>query len=525
MKRKLSAAFAVIMAVCILMAQAVCFTAFADSEDAPSIVVSSTEAKAGDTVDVTITMSNNPGLVSANLYVNYDADVLKLKEVKDGGLLSGVTHSDNYKTSPYGLCWVNDTAPENFKVNGVLATLTFEVSKEAVTGTTTISLDQDILNYDMDNVVFDLVSGNIQIEGKHIHKTESIPAKKSSCTENGNNEYYYCAGCGKYFKDAEATIETTKEAEQLPLVAHLGGEATCTKKAVCDVCGQEYGEYAPHQYTEKVADEYLKTPATCVSKAVYFKSCSVCGQASDTETFEYGELADHNYDTTTWKSDKTGHWHACTVCEDKLDFAEHTSSGPATEYEPEVCKECGYVITPALGHTHKLTLVEGFAATCTKDGQKAYYVCDGCGKWFEDATASVEITDHDSVIIKAAHTPSDWIVDKEATETEKGSQHKECTVCGTVLETEEIPAIKPATTEPTVTEPTVTEPTTVESATSKPDKGTSTSDTVTSSVISSDNGTVQTGNSNIAVMLAVVLMLCSAVVYAYVYFRKNKSTK
>ena len=95
MKRKLSAAFAVIMAVCILMAQAVCFTAFADSEDAPSIVVSRTEAKAGDTVDVTITMSNNPGLVSANLYVNYDADVLKLKEVKDGGLLSGVTHSDN----------------------------------------------------------------------------------------------------------------------------------------------------------------------------------------------------------------------------------------------------------------------------------------------------------------------------------------------------------------------------------------------------------------------------------------------
>ena len=179
-----------------------------------------------------------------------------------------------------------------------------------------------------------------------------------------------------------------------------------------------------------------------------------------------------------------------------------------------------YVITPALGHTHKLTLVEGFAATCTEDGQKAYYVCDGCGKWFEDATASVEITDHDSVIIKAAHTPSDWIVDKEATETEKGSQHKECTVCGTVLETEEIPAIKPVTTEPTVTEPT-----TVESATSKPDKGTSTSDTVTSSVISSDNGTVQTGNSNIAVILAAVLMLCSAVVYAYGYFRKNKSTK
>lgn len=517
MKKKLSAAFAVILTVCILMTQAVCFTAFADSEGKPSIVASSVATKAGDTVDVTITMSNNPGLVSANLYVNYDADVLTLKEVKDGGLLTGVTHSDNYKTSPYGLCWVNDTAPENFTVNGILATLTFEVSEEAVTGTTTISLEQDILNFDMDNVVFDLVSGNIQIEGKHIHETELIPAKESTCTENGNNEYYYCAGCGKYFKDAEATVETTKEAEQLPLIAHHGGEATCTKKAVCDVCGQEYGEYAPHQYIEKVADEYLKAPATCVSKAVYFKSCSVCGQASNTETFEYGEFADHNYDTTTWKSDKTGHWHACTVCGDKLDFAEHTSSGPATEYEPEVCTECGYVITPALGHIHKLTLVEGFAATCTEDGQKSYYVCDGCGKWFEDATASVEITDHDSVIIKAAHTPSDWIVDKEATETEKGSQHKECTVCGTVLETEEIPVIQPATTKPTATEPT-----TIKSVDTKPDTGSSTYDTV---VASAGNGTVQTGDSNIAVVLSVVLMLCSAIVYAYGYFRKNKRTE
>ena len=334
-------------------------------------------------------------------------------------------------------------------------------------------------------------------------REELIPAKESTCTENGNNEYYYCAGCGKYFKDAEATVETTKEAEQLPLVAHHGGEVTCTKKAVCDVCGQEYGEYAPHQYVEKVADEYLKTPATCVSKAVYFKNCSVCGQASDTETFEYGELTDHSYDTTTWKSDKAGHWHACTVCGDKLDFAEHTSNGPATEYEPEVCTECGYIITPALGHTHKLTLVEGFAATCTEDGQKSYYVCDGCGKWFEDATASVEITDHDSVIIKAAHTPSDWIVDKKANETEKGSQHKECTVCGTVLETQEISAVKPVqpTTEPSTDE---TQPTTGSTV---------------------DSSSVQTGDSNIVFILLSVMMISLASIFALDYFKKCKRSK
>src|SRR5699024_4115307 len=36
------------------------------------------------------------------------------------------------------------------------------------------------------------------------------------------------------------------------------------------------------------------------------------------------------------------------------------------------------------------------------------------------------------------HTPSDWIVDVEPTTGSEGSRHKECTVCGEVLETEEL---------------------------------------------------------------------------------------
>lgn len=36
------------------------------------------------------------------------------------------------------------------------------------------------------------------------------------------------------------------------------------------------------------------------------------------------------------------------------------------------------------------------------------------------------------------HTPSEWIVDKEPDQDSAGSRHKECTVCGEVLETEEL---------------------------------------------------------------------------------------
>lgn len=66
----------------------------------------------------------------------------------------------------------------------------------------------------------------------------------------------------------------------------------------------------------------------------------------------------------TWTSDATGHWHACSDCDEKLDFAAHTSDGgkvtiPATETTTGVktykCTECGYVIKtetiPAIGIT------------------------------------------------------------------------------------------------------------------------------------------------------------------------------
>ena len=121
-------------------------------------------------------------------------------------------------------------------------------------------------------------------------------------------------------------------------------------------------------------------------------------------------------------------------------------------------------------HTHNLTLVAAKAATCTTAGNSAYYTCDGCDKWFADATGSVEITDKTSVKIpapghtagtewksddtnhwhecsrchdkkdEAAHSASEWIIDTAATETAEGAKHKECTVCKKVLETATIPA-------------------------------------------------------------------------------------
>ena len=217
-----------------------------------------------------------------------------------------------------------------------------------------------------------------------------------------------------------------------------------------------------HSYNqETVKPEALKTPADCTSNAVYFKSCS-CGAISTTDTFVAMNTALGHAYGSDWKYDSTNHWHECSRCHDKKDEAAHDYGSD------NVCDTCGYYKT--VPHTHNLTLVAAKAATCTTAGNSAYYTCDGCDKWFADATGSVEITDKTSVKIpapghtagtewksddtnhwhecsrchdkkdEAAHSTSEWIIDTAATETAEGAKHKECTVCKKVLETATIPA-------------------------------------------------------------------------------------
>lgn len=49
-----------------------------------------------------------------------------------------------------------------------------------------------------------------------------------------------------------------------------GGTADCTNKAICTVCGGEYGDLASHNFTaETVGGKYLKSAADCEHAAVY----------------------------------------------------------------------------------------------------------------------------------------------------------------------------------------------------------------------------------------------------------------
>nr|WP_122012654.1 cadherin-like beta sandwich domain-containing protein [Maliibacterium massiliense] len=170
--------------------------------------------------------------------------------------------------------------------------------------------------------------------------------------------------------------------------------------------------FVAHFYGQQsVSDQYKATDATCTAAATYYKSC-VCG-AMGTETFTSGQA----------------------------DASNHTS----------------------------LVKTEAKDATHLEAGNKEYWYCDGCKKYFSDEAGTKEIflestvipklpehTADDTgwhsdeanhwnicecgeVLNKAAHT-YEWVVDKEATATKAGTKHEKCTVCGYEKAAVEIPA-------------------------------------------------------------------------------------
>lgn len=159
-------------------------------------------------------------------------------------------------------------------------------------------------------------------------------------------------------------------------VSHTGGTATCVKKAECEICGEEYGDYGSHDY------------------------------AAD------------------WTSDEQEHWHGCALCDSRSDAGMHAdgdrdhlcdtcgrtisghTGGTATCVKKAVCEDCGEAYGEADGGNHEaLVRVPAKAATKDAEGNSEYWYCSACGKYYGDAEGAEEITEADTVIAKLPQTP------------------------------------------------------------------------------------------------------------------------
>ena len=178
------------------------------------------------------------------------------------------------------------------------------------------------------------------------------------------------------------------------LAAHTGGTATCTERAVCEVCNQPYGEPPAHtggtefptcttgRTCKKCGAEYgilghMWTTRMSLGNGTHRRSCMRCG-AVDTANCtggtrtcfqravcsycrsEYGDLAPHQLKTFK---------RPATCRQEGLEYTRCTAEG------------CNYrtpdIITPK---QHDLKKAQEFTRkpTCTKPGWNSYYLCRDC---------------------------------------------------------------------------------------------------------------------------------------------------
>lgn len=169
------------------------------------------------------------------------------------------------------------------------------------------------------------------------HTLTKTAAKAPTCLEPGNNEYYTCSVCGKVFKDAAGTTETTVAAETLAKsTTHVVESKYATSATehwqICKVCGTVVGK-AAHKFGEADANGR--------------KTCADCGYTVGGTGTEGHKHAAGN----TICYDENNHWNKCTDanCDAHVNESAHKFGPKNTVTEGnktitiETCAECGYV--------------------------------------------------------------------------------------------------------------------------------------------------------------------------------------
>lgn len=236
-----------------------------------STIISVDKVVAGEesSVRVPVKIMNNEGLVGATITIEYD-QALTLQSIDSGDAFSSLTMTKPGDLTEKKINIVWDGMEEDSS-NGVIAVLNFSKPKKAGSYDVKISYeDGGIIDGNLQPVEVTMYNGSITVKG-------SSEGEKDSCAVNG----------------------------------HKGGKATCIKKAVCTVCGKEYGEVDSTNHEGETELRNVKK-ATCTEDGntgdTYCKSCGTKikdGKVIKALGHKFTKYVSDNNATTTKDGTKT----------------------------------------------------------------------------------------------------------------------------------------------------------------------------------------------------------------------------
>ena len=181
------------------------------------------------------------------------------------------------------------------------------------------------------------------------------------------------------------TRSCTNYCREVDTAKCTGGKATCSAKAVCEVCGGEYGEKDPNNHA--LVQHAAKAPTCTEIGWDAYDRCIRCGYTTRKELPAQHDLKQHAAKAPTcteigWDAYKTCSRLGCnyTTYQEipalKHDLVHHDAQAATCTEKGwdayEACKNCNYTTRKELPAQHDLEQHAAKAATCTENGWNAY---------------------------------------------------------------------------------------------------------------------------------------------------------
>ena len=285
-----------------------------------SLSANKTSVNAGDTVTVKVSVSKMD-CKSGGVEVSFDSKIFELTSGK--WLLDGAFITDFSAASKDGVfAYTGETS-----ISGNILELKLKVKDGAAGGKSNVKV-------------------SLTLDGETVQKSIGITV---ACKH-------------KYDNSCDTTCNVCGEKRS---ISHSWNSGTVNKKATCTTDGSK-------TYVCTVCGE-TKTVTIEATGHDYANGCdTTCANCDETRT------TTHKF-SDKWKTDSTSHWHECTECGEEKDVADHTPGPEATDYTPQTCTVCGYVIKKALVHTHVPS--EGWVT----DDKGHWHTCEECDDIFDYA--------------------------------------------------------------------------------------------------------------------------------------------
>jgi hypothetical protein len=151
------------------------------SAEAGALSANATFGEDKTTFTVNLVVENNPGFIAITADAEYDENVLTLKSANNGEIFESIfTPSRTLTDNPYKIIWMEATATEDIKTNGVLASYTFEIKNAAA--------EQTVIKFNISDSVNVKNEGNIPISGcSFTVDLKNMTGKSETATQSTNS--------------------------------------------------------------------------------------------------------------------------------------------------------------------------------------------------------------------------------------------------------------------------------------------------------------------------------------------------